>query len=215
MIASQFGWGLDYLCFEQPSLTELQNFSVWLYLQLEIYVLLAGAWSWSRSPLCRNKYIQACIPHLLGSVGYHTGTNFPMKQNQKFSIGRDLYERALTDFIPQFSMWQAKVSSIDFDYLSYFFLRYNEYKKQREACFSIAQDYLSRLIRSWIDQILKRILHKLVPPFSLLSVMVKDGWIWEHILFAGYLFFFILVERYSLVLTIIFLLSLSCNDMYL
>ncbi|KAG6513311.1 hypothetical protein ZIOFF_023635 [Zingiber officinale] len=40
---------------------------------------------------------------------------------------------------------QAKVSSIDFDYLSYFFLRYNEYKKQREACFSIAQDYLSRL----------------------------------------------------------------------
>lgn len=109
-------------------------------------MLLAGAWSWSWSPLCRNKYIQACIPHVLGSVGYHTGTNFPMQQNQKFSLGRDLHE---TFFIPKFSTWQAKASAIDFDYLSYFFLRYNEYKKQREACFSIAQDYLSRLIRSW------------------------------------------------------------------
>ncbi|XP_074562658.1 putative ethanolamine kinase [Curcuma longa] len=43
---------------------------------------------------------------------------------------------------------QATVSSIDFDYLSYFFLRYNEYKKQRETCFSIAREYLSRSIGS-------------------------------------------------------------------
>lgn len=57
--------------------------------------------------------------------------------------------------IPEFSMWQATVSSIDFDYLSYFFLRYNEYKKQRETCFSIAREYLSRSIGSWSNQILK------------------------------------------------------------
>ncbi|XP_052199245.1 probable ethanolamine kinase [Diospyros lotus] len=38
---------------------------------------------------------------------------------------------------------QAKMSPIDFDYLSYFFLRYNEYKKQKESCFSLAQSYLS------------------------------------------------------------------------
>ncbi|KAL7189711.1 hypothetical protein ACSBR1_039367 [Camellia fascicularis] len=39
---------------------------------------------------------------------------------------------------------QAKMSPIDFDYLGYFFLRYNEYKKQKEMCFSLAQSYLSR-----------------------------------------------------------------------
>ncbi|KAG6522741.1 probable ethanolamine kinase [Zingiber officinale] len=43
---------------------------------------------------------------------------------------------------------QAQVSSIDFDYLSYFFLRYNEYKKQRETCISVAREYLSRSIGS-------------------------------------------------------------------
>jgi len=39
---------------------------------------------------------------------------------------------------------QAKMSPIDFDYLSYFFLRYDEYKKQKENCFSLAKSYLSR-----------------------------------------------------------------------
>ncbi|GLU09729.1 hypothetical protein SLE2022_265740 [Rubroshorea leprosula] len=39
---------------------------------------------------------------------------------------------------------QAKMSPIDFDYISYFFLRYNEYKKQKETCFSLAQSFLSR-----------------------------------------------------------------------
>ncbi|XP_062199169.1 probable ethanolamine kinase [Phragmites australis] len=38
---------------------------------------------------------------------------------------------------------QANVSPIDFDYLGYFFLRYGEYKKQRESCFSLAQSFLS------------------------------------------------------------------------
>ncbi|XP_009795061.1 putative ethanolamine kinase [Nicotiana tabacum] len=39
---------------------------------------------------------------------------------------------------------QAKMSPIDFDYISYFFLRYNEYKKQKENCFSLAKSYLSK-----------------------------------------------------------------------
>lgn len=40
---------------------------------------------------------------------------------------------------------QARVSPIDFDYLGYFFLRYGEYKKQREFCFSLTQGFLSSL----------------------------------------------------------------------
>ncbi|XP_022730655.1 probable ethanolamine kinase isoform X2 [Durio zibethinus] len=38
---------------------------------------------------------------------------------------------------------QARMSPIDFDYLGYFFLRYNEYKKQKEMCFTLAQSHLS------------------------------------------------------------------------
>ncbi|GMY35889.1 probable ethanolamine kinase isoform X2 [Fagus crenata] len=38
---------------------------------------------------------------------------------------------------------QAKMSPIDFDYMGYFFLRYNEYKRQRENGFLLAQSYLS------------------------------------------------------------------------
>ncbi|KAL0451854.1 UNVERIFIED_CONTAM: putative ethanolamine kinase [Sesamum latifolium] len=38
---------------------------------------------------------------------------------------------------------EAKMSPIDFDYLGYFFLRYNEYKKRKEECFVLAQSYLS------------------------------------------------------------------------
>lgn len=38
---------------------------------------------------------------------------------------------------------QAKISPIDFDYVGYFFLRYNEYKKQKEKSFSLARSYLS------------------------------------------------------------------------
>ncbi|KAL0013815.1 hypothetical protein SO802_000884 [Lithocarpus litseifolius] len=38
---------------------------------------------------------------------------------------------------------QAKMSPIDFDYLNYFFLRYNEYKRQKEKSFLLARSYLS------------------------------------------------------------------------
>lgn len=39
---------------------------------------------------------------------------------------------------------QAKYSPIDFDYLEYFFLRYNEYKKQKDCFISLAKSFLSR-----------------------------------------------------------------------
>ncbi|KAK1264393.1 hypothetical protein QJS04_geneDACA022935 [Acorus gramineus] len=38
---------------------------------------------------------------------------------------------------------QAKVSPIDFDYLGYFFLRYDEYNKQKDWCFSLARAHIS------------------------------------------------------------------------
>ncbi|TYI17673.1 hypothetical protein ES332_A07G041900v1 [Gossypium tomentosum] len=38
---------------------------------------------------------------------------------------------------------QARMSPIDFDYLGYFFLRYNEYKKQKRMCFSLAKSHIS------------------------------------------------------------------------
>ena len=38
---------------------------------------------------------------------------------------------------------QAKMSPIDFDYLGYFFLRYDEYKKQKDTCLSLGKSYLS------------------------------------------------------------------------
>ncbi|GMI89240.1 choline/ethanolamine kinase 4, embryo defective 1187 [Hibiscus trionum] len=39
---------------------------------------------------------------------------------------------------------QARMSPIDFDYIEYFFLRYNEYKKQKEMFISLAKSHLSR-----------------------------------------------------------------------
>ncbi|CAA7403171.1 unnamed protein product [Spirodela intermedia] len=38
---------------------------------------------------------------------------------------------------------QAYASPIEFDYLGYFFLRFDEYKKQRDRCFALARGYLS------------------------------------------------------------------------
>ncbi|XP_022974065.1 probable ethanolamine kinase [Cucurbita maxima] len=39
---------------------------------------------------------------------------------------------------------QARMSPIDFDYLRYFFLRYNEYKKNKEKYCSLARSFLAR-----------------------------------------------------------------------
>ncbi|XP_031250822.1 probable ethanolamine kinase [Pistacia vera] len=61
-----------------------------------------------------------------------------------------LYVEANTFMLASHIFWalwaliQAKMSPIDFDYLGYFFLRYNEYKRQKERCFLLAQSYLSK-----------------------------------------------------------------------
>ncbi|KAG9152910.1 hypothetical protein Leryth_012531 [Lithospermum erythrorhizon] len=43
---------------------------------------------------------------------------------------------------------QAKMSPIDFDYLGYFFLRYNEYKRQKQNSYSLAQSFLGKSSRT-------------------------------------------------------------------
>ncbi|KAG6412145.1 hypothetical protein SASPL_124814 [Salvia splendens] len=53
----------------------------------------------------------------------------------------NLYMLASHLYWALWALIQAKMSPIDFDYLSYFFLRYNEYKKQKEKCFSLAHSY--------------------------------------------------------------------------
>lgn len=107
------------------------------------------------------------------------------------------YVKQPFNLIPEFSMWQAKVSSIDFDYLSYFFLRYNEYKKRREICFSIAREYLSRSIWSWI---LESISDKAAQRFFL--PLDARGWILEHsvcrlllVIFSGWQVYWITFIR--------------------
>ncbi|KAF8389098.1 hypothetical protein HHK36_025783 [Tetracentron sinense] len=61
----------------------------------------------------------------------------------------DLYIETNTFMLASHLFWalwallQAKTSPIDFDYLGYFFLRYEEYRKQKEVCFSLAKLYLT------------------------------------------------------------------------
>lgn len=62
----------------------------------------------------------------------------------------DLYVETNTFRLASHIYWaiwaiiQAKMSPIEFDYLEYFFLRYTEYKKHKDACFSLAREHLSR-----------------------------------------------------------------------
>ncbi|KAM0969431.1 hypothetical protein ACFX13_017951 [Malus domestica] len=61
-----------------------------------------------------------------------------------------LYVEANTYMLASHLYWalwgiiQAKFSPINFDYLGYFFLRYNEYKRQKERCFSMARSHLAQ-----------------------------------------------------------------------
>nr|ACU17558.1 unknown [Glycine max]ACU18031.1 unknown [Glycine max] len=60
-----------------------------------------------------------------------------------------LYVEANTFSLASHVFWalwgliQAKMSPIEFDYLGYFFLRYHEYKRQKEKYFLLARSYLS------------------------------------------------------------------------
>ncbi|XP_020083460.1 probable ethanolamine kinase isoform X2 [Ananas comosus] len=67
----------------------------------------------------------------------------PDKDLEALHIETNTFRLASHIYWALWALIQAKVSPIDFNYLSYFFLRYDEYKKQKEVCFSLAQLYLS------------------------------------------------------------------------
>ncbi|XP_010533172.1 PREDICTED: probable ethanolamine kinase [Tarenaya hassleriana] len=58
-------------------------------------------------------------------------------------VEADVYKLASHLYWAVWAIIQARMSPIEFDYLGYFFLRYNEYKKQRSESFSLATSYLS------------------------------------------------------------------------
>ncbi|KAJ7978901.1 Choline/Ethanolamine kinase [Quillaja saponaria] len=67
----------------------------------------------------------------------------PDRDLENLFVEANIYLLAAHVFWALWALIQAKVSPIDFDYLSYFFLRYNEYKRQKEKYFSLARSYLS------------------------------------------------------------------------
>ncbi|CAL0320078.1 unnamed protein product [Lupinus luteus] len=77
-------------------------------------------------------YIQPDRPHEVSE-----------KDLETLYVETNTYVLASHLFWALWGLIQAKMSAIDFDYLGYFFLRYNEYKRQKEKCFSQAQSYLS------------------------------------------------------------------------
>lgn len=58
-------------------------------------------------------------------------------------IETDAYKLASHLYWAVWAIIQARMSPIEFDYLGYFFLRYNEYKKQKPLTFSLVTSYLS------------------------------------------------------------------------
>ncbi|KAL5547946.1 hypothetical protein UlMin_003177 [Ulmus minor] len=84
---------------------------------------------------------------------YHFFRHYLQPNNPQEVSDKDLetlYIEANTYMLASHLYWalwgiiQAKISPINFDYVGYFFLRYNEYKKQKEKCFSLARSYLSQ-----------------------------------------------------------------------
>ncbi|CAF1834133.1 probable ethanolamine kinase [Brassica napus] len=58
-------------------------------------------------------------------------------------IETDAYKLASHLYWAVWAIIQARMSPIEFDYLGYFFLRYNEYKKQKPLTFSLVTSHLS------------------------------------------------------------------------
>ncbi|KAK7281630.1 hypothetical protein RIF29_09787 [Crotalaria pallida] len=77
-------------------------------------------------------YIQPDRPHEVSE-----------KDLETFYVEANTYVLASHLFWALWGLIQAKMSPIEFDYLGYFFLRYNEYKRMKEKCFSLARSYLS------------------------------------------------------------------------
>ncbi|KAM1508319.1 hypothetical protein ACFX10_017647 [Malus domestica] len=84
---------------------------------------------------------------------YHFLRHYIQPENQQEVSDKELealYVEANTYMLASHLYWalwgiiQAKFSPINFDYLGYFFLRYNEYKRQKERCFSMARSHLAQ-----------------------------------------------------------------------
>ncbi|XP_034223140.1 probable ethanolamine kinase isoform X2 [Prunus dulcis] len=92
--------------------------------------------------LCPNKdeqyhflrhYLQPDNPHEVSE-----------KDLEALYVEENTYTLASHLYWALWGLIQAKFSPINFDYLGYFFLRYNEFKRQKEKCFSLARSFLSR-----------------------------------------------------------------------
>ncbi|KAK4784912.1 hypothetical protein SAY86_001601 [Trapa natans] len=76
-------------------------------------------------------YLQPDKPHMVS-----------VKDLEALYVETNAYMLASHIFWALWALIQAKMSPIDFDYLEYFFLRYNEFKKQKGGCLSLAQSFL-------------------------------------------------------------------------
>nr|XP_025701696.1 probable ethanolamine kinase isoform X2 [Arachis hypogaea] len=65
------------------------------------------------------------------------------KDLETFYVEANTYALASHLFWSLWGIIQARMSPIDFDYLGYFFLRYNEYKRRKESFMSMARSYIS------------------------------------------------------------------------
>ncbi|KAI3879285.1 hypothetical protein MKX03_024260 [Papaver bracteatum] len=65
------------------------------------------------------------------------------KDLEALYVETDSYKLASHLYWALWALIQAKMSPIDFDYLGYFFLRYNEYKRQKAKSLSLVQSFLA------------------------------------------------------------------------
>uniref|UniRef100_A0A7N0T8Q6 ethanolamine kinase n=1 Tax=Kalanchoe fedtschenkoi TaxID=63787 RepID=A0A7N0T8Q6_KALFE len=68
----------------------------------------------------------------------------PNKEVEALYVETNTYMLASHLYWALWSLIQAKMSPIDFDYLGYFFLRYNEYKVRKKECTDLAESYFTR-----------------------------------------------------------------------
>ncbi|XP_074281050.1 putative ethanolamine kinase [Silene latifolia] len=74
-----------------------------------------------------------------------TPDEVPETELEALYVETNTYKLTSHMFWALWALIQAKMSPIDFDYLSYFFLRYNEYKRQKDEAFSLAKLYLRKV----------------------------------------------------------------------
>ncbi|CAM8908610.1 unnamed protein product [Rhodiola kirilowii] len=100
------------------------------------------------SESCTEKYVGTCLlfqgtvncRHILHLVLHR----FSNEEVEALYVETNTYMLASHLYWALWSLIQAKMSPIDFDYLEYFFLRYNEYKRRKKECTDLARSYLSQ-----------------------------------------------------------------------